>query len=279
PEDQVAARLSADLSALGESVAVVGGDGLWQAHVHTDRPLEVLALAAPSGTRTGQVRIRHLATQAGVHGAHRRTLGLVTVTGASGLVPDLARAGAVVVLVPPGDRVGPQLARAVDDTGSGHVLVLVVGDLPETALPSTALPDGAAAGARPGRAGVDAVAGLGEVHLVTGAATFASLDPSLGDAALLGLVVDAVSRVRAAHVELADGGADVGAPGQAGRVLTAARDLLTPRTTLLTVLTGTATPPGPLAELRDGLAASHPAVDLVVLDGVLPGAQVGLGAE
>lgn len=272
----VGADLSAALSAWGESVAVVGGEGLWQAHVHTDRPLDVLALAPPAATRSGQFRIRHLATQAGVHGPHRRALGLVAVTGAVGLVPDLARAGAVVVLVPPGELVGPELGRAVEDTGAGYVLVLAVGDLPPTALP-----DGAGALARTGRSGVDVVAGLTEVQLVAGAATFTSLDPALGDAALLGLVWDAVSGVRSVVLPgpLTVDGADVGAEGQGGPVLAAALDLLSATDGLLTVLTGAGTEPGQVRALVAGLAAARPGLDVVVLDGVLPGDGVVLGAE
>jgi len=275
-EAGVGAELSAALSVWGQSVAVVGGEGLWQAHVHTDRPLDVLALQPPATTRCGQFRIRHLATQAGVHGLHRRALGLVAVTGAVGLVPDLARAGAVVVLVPPGDVVGPELGRAVDDTGAGYVLVLAVGDLPPTALP-----DGAGALARTGRAGVDVVAGLTEAQLVAGAATFTSLDPALGDAVLLGLVWDAVSRVRSVVVPgpLTGDGGDVGGQGQGGAVLAAALDLLTGASGLLTVLTGARTAPGPVQVLVTGLASARPEVDVVVLDGVLPGDGLVLGAE
>ncbi|MBE9941447.1 hypothetical protein G8C60_20190, partial [Cellulosimicrobium cellulans] len=122
-------RLRSDLSRIGDSVVVVGGagddgSGLWQAHVHTDDPMAavvpgraVLADAQGRTSREGagalvalrQVRVRHLPgthghehlAQAGGTTADRGPSdepGLVAVTSAPGLVADLARAGAVVLL-------------------------------------------------------------------------------------------------------------------------------------------------------------------------------------
>jgi len=272
----VRAELSAALSAAGGSVAVVGGDGLWQAHVHTDRPLDVLALVPPAATRAGQFRIRHLATQAGVHGIHRRALGLVAVTGAVGLVPDLARAGAVVVLVPPGQPAGPELGRAVDDTGAGLVLVLTA-----VALTPGLLPDGPTAG----RTRLEVLTGLSQAQLVVGAATFTSLVPGVADLEALGQVRAAVRGVRSAVVPGPGTGAgpvgarDVGARREGGAVLVAALDLLADPTDLLTVLTGSATPSGRVRGVLDALRISHPSLDVVVLEGVLAGDIVVLGAE
>lgn len=257
-QDGVAGALTAALRPLGGSLAVVGAGDLWQAHVHTDRPLDVVQVPVPAGTTRSQVRVRHLATQAGGRRS-RRPLGLVAVTSAVGLVPDLARAGAVVVVVEPGRAPGPELARAVADTGSGHVLV----------LSCVALGPDAGGGTRQ-RAHVDVVDGLVETQLVSGSATLASLDPDLGDAALLGLVWDAVHRVRSARTDAR--------PGAASE---AARELLTDGTELMTVLVGA----GVAVEAADGVvaavrevAAVH-GVEVVVHLGAVLGDGLMLGAE
>ncbi|MHA7620709.1 DAK2 domain-containing protein [Cellulosimicrobium cellulans] len=156
-------RLRSDLSRIGDSVVVVGGagedgSGLWQAHVHTDAPMAavvagraVLADAQGRASREGagalvalrQVRVRHLP---GAHGhGHRAQAGgttadrapsdepgLVAVTSAPGLVADLARAGAVVLLRDePGAPDLAALHRVAVDARAAHVVVLPGGDLPE----------------------------------------------------------------------------------------------------------------------------------------------------
>ncbi|QUC00264.1 DAK2 domain-containing protein [Cellulosimicrobium cellulans] len=155
-------RLRSDLSGIGDSVVVVGGagedgSGLWQAHVHTDDPMAAVAagravLADARGRasreRAGalvalrQVRVRHLP---GAHGhghlaeaggttdrGQSDEPGLVAVTSAPGLVADLARAGAVVLLRDePGAPDLAALHRVAVDARAAHVVVLPGGDLPE----------------------------------------------------------------------------------------------------------------------------------------------------
>ncbi|WP_144682395.1 DAK2 domain-containing protein [Cellulosimicrobium sp. TH-20] len=156
-------RLRSDLSGIGDSVVVVGGagedgSGLWQAHVHTDDPMAAVAagravLADAQGRasreRAGalvalrQVRVRHLPGTHG-HGHLPEAVGtaadpgpsdepgLVAVTSAPGLVADLARAGAVVLLRDePGAPDLAALHRVAVDARAAHVVVLPGGDLPE----------------------------------------------------------------------------------------------------------------------------------------------------
>lgn len=264
----VAARVRAGLARVGQSVAVVGGDGLWQTHVHTDRPLDAIGVPRTLGLHIAQVRARHLLPRPASDGSGGP--GLVTVTRAPGLVADLARAGAVVVLAT-GDDVGPELARAVEDTGAAEVLVLA-------SVPVDSVP----------RPGVEVGAGLAEVQVVAGAATFAMV-VARRSTAVLAEVGEAVRRVRPDRVALLDPAAtaaavpgaaqDVGAGGQDGPVLTAARDLLGDDGTLLTVVTGTDTPSEVVEGLRSGLARTHPGVEVVGLGGGTPGSDVELGAE
>lgn len=253
-DDDLAARLRARLADVGDSVAVVGGDGLWQAHAHTDDPLAAVAAAAAAGVVATQVRVRHIARQAG-HGVHAPALGVVAVTGAVGLAADLARAGAVVVLVLPGQVAGPELERAVDDTGAATVLVLVA--------------DGLVAAA-PDRVDARVCDGLSEAQVVAGAATFAALASAhLGPDALVAHVLAAVEDVRTAV-------ADVGPDGDPGPVLAAARSLVTPATALLTVLAADGAPEDLGARLADVVGDD---VEVVLLGTGLPGRTVVLGAE
>lgn len=253
-DDDLAARLRSGLAEVGDSVAVVGGDGLWQAHTHTDDPLAAVAAAGAAGVVATQVRVRHIARQAG-HGVHAPALGVVAVTGAVGLAADLARAGAVVVLVLPGQVAGPELERAVDDTGAATVLVLAA--------------DGLVAAA-PDRVDAQVCDGLSEAQVVAGAATFAALASAhLGPDAFAAHVLAAVDDVRTAV-------ADVGPDGDPGPVLAAARSLVTPATALLTVLTPDGAPEDLAARLADVVGDD---VEVVLLGTGLPGRTVVLGAE
>lgn len=282
PGDGTARELRSALGEVGESVAVVGGDGLWQAHVHTDRPLAALAVPAALGARASQVRVRHLESQAGVHGLHRPTLGLVTVTAAPRLVPQLAQAGAVVVLVVDGTA-GAELGRAVDDTGADQVLVLSAAGLSDGRRVHGLLPSGSgdARGGSPD-VQVEVLDGLSEVQVVIGAATLATLDRTGSGADLAARLSEAVESVRCAVVRApADEGGDagVGAAGHADLVLSAATDLLSAGGSLVTVLTAEGTRPEVAEVLTRGLAAERPGVELVVLEAGVPGADVALGVE
>ena len=251
-DDSVANALRAGLAKVGESVAVVGGDGLWQAHVHTGDPLAAVAAAGGAGVEAFGIRVRHIASQTGVHGEHRPRVGLVTVTAAPGLAADLARAGAVVVMVGPGHSAGPELARAADDTGAAVVVLLaregLLAEVPE-------------------RGGLRVTGGLSEAQLVAGTATLASLDPGLDPDELAAQIETAVARVRTVSVS---GSRDAAA------VVAAAQSLLEAPCALLTVVTSTGTPAETVTRLR---AAVGSRVELVLLAGGAPGEQVVLGAE
>ncbi|WP_081785061.1 DAK2 domain-containing protein [Cellulomonas sp. KRMCY2] len=274
-DDAVAAALRAALSGVGQSVAVVGGDGLWQAHVHTDRPVEAIGAPSVVGAAPSQIRVRHLASQSGVHGRHRPTLGLVTVTGSPGLVPDLARAGAVVVLVPPGGTAGAELWRAVDDTGADRVLLLAAADLlpaTEDAMTRMGQSDG-----RPARPVVDVLDRLDEIQVVVGAATLASrADAPVPE--LLAEVTGAVVAVRTAAVP-APAEADVSGDLHAEQMLAVALSMLAAGGSLVTVLAAEGTVPQALDRLRAALATARADVEIVVLSGGGPGGAVALGVE
>lgn len=265
PAEDVAPALREALAAIGDSVAVVGAEGLRQAHVHTDHPLGALAAARDLGVEPIQVRVRHLIGEhpgTDPHAPVPTDLGLVAVTGAPGLVADLARAGAVVVLVGPGRAAGPELARALADTAAGHVLLLAAVGL----IDPLAARRGAVVGAR--TAGeVVALDGLAEVQVAAAGAAWSTLDHSEPPAvriARMREVVEAVAVTRPSPEGVPD----------------AARAALAAGAGLLTVVSGPVAGLDP-EEMRAALTAELAAADaeLVVLPGVLEGAAVELGAE
>src|SRR5690606_18054190 len=114
------ARLRAALAAHGESVAVVGAAGMWQAHVHTDVPVRAL-LAGRLGPQR-QVVVRHLALHA--EEAVLGGLGVVAAVAEPGLVAQVARTGAVVHVPSTPPATPAELARAVQDAGARRTVVL-----------------------------------------------------------------------------------------------------------------------------------------------------------
>ncbi|GAA3806656.1 DAK2 domain-containing protein [Cellulomonas soli] len=123
------ALLRERLPMLGDSVAVVGADGWWHVHVHTDAPAEVVAACAV-GARE-QVVVRLVAAgHAGTVGTldEHAPSGVVVCTASPGLAAWYAALGAVVVLRCPETPLGARhLGRAVVDAGTGAVTVLTGG--------------------------------------------------------------------------------------------------------------------------------------------------------
>jgi len=124
PGQDLGEPLRAALGAVGDSVAVVGADGWWHAHVHTDDPAGAVA-ACGAGARE-QVVVRRLDV---VDAAPRPDgWGFVVVTASPGLAAWYATAGAVVVVrCPEAPVTAVHLRRAVEDArDAADATVLVV---------------------------------------------------------------------------------------------------------------------------------------------------------
>ncbi|MBO1750747.1 DAK2 domain-containing protein [Actinotalea sp. BY-33] len=263
--DAPADALRAGLGDLGRSVVVVEDRALWQVHVHTDRPLEAVALAPRLGLVADQVMVRHLLRQSGVHGDRAPALGLVAVTGAPGLVPALARAGAVVVLAAEGRTLTRAVTRAVEDSGAQEVLVLATGPAGTAVLPGP-VPrsvDG-------DELEVEVVAGLSEVQVVVGAATRAGLDPVMGSEEQRGAVLAAVRGLRSVVLDTGAGGTSTAPEVVVPLVGTAE---------IVTLVTAQGTPPRVVTALVDALGAGHPDLEVVVLEGGGEGSRLEVGIE
>ncbi|HET6635639.1 MAG TPA: DAK2 domain-containing protein [Streptomyces sp.] len=126
-DDAAVAGLRRELDALGDSLVVVGGDGLWNVHVHTDAAGAAVEAGIAAG-RPHRIRISHLDVACTVtapapapHG--RRARAVLAVVHGEGLAGLCAEAGAAVV------RVGAaldqeELNAAVRDAGADEVVVL-----------------------------------------------------------------------------------------------------------------------------------------------------------
>ncbi len=121
-EEDLHDTLTSDLEEIGVSVAVTGAHGLWQAHVHTDKPH--LAVDRGIAARARQIVVRNVRLG---HDSDRASTGIVALTCCPGLAEPLADAGAIVLVVPdPSALKRRALRRAVKDA-SGSAAVVVAG--------------------------------------------------------------------------------------------------------------------------------------------------------
>lgn len=121
-DDEAGVTLRDELARVGDSVAVTGAHGLWQAHVHTDNPHAAVEIADAHASR--QTLVRNIALS---HIGDRASTGVVALTTCPGLAEPLADAGAVVLVVPdPYALKARALRRAVKDA-SGRAAIVVAG--------------------------------------------------------------------------------------------------------------------------------------------------------
>ena len=115
------------LTGLGDSLVVVGGDGLWNVHVHVDD----VGAAVEAGIQAGRphrIRVTHFAEQ--VAAARQKVAGrkgraVVTVAAGPGLTTLFAEAGAVVVPGGAGQRPSTgMLLEAMVEAAAAEVIVL-----------------------------------------------------------------------------------------------------------------------------------------------------------
>jgi DAK2 domain fusion protein YloV len=125
-DDAATATLRDELAAMGESLLVVGGDGLWNVHVHVDD----VGPAIEAGVRAGRpyrIRVTHVAEQVARQRVGRELAdrAVVALLPGDGLA-DLARAsGALVVRSTAGRRPATRdVVEAVQQAHAGEVVVL-----------------------------------------------------------------------------------------------------------------------------------------------------------
>ena len=128
PDDAIAG-LRAALGVLGDSLVVVGGEGLWNVHVHVDDVGAALEAGIEAG-RPHRVRVTHFAEQIAARATSpgsRPRVGraIVAVAAGPGLAALFEEAGALVVRGGPGDRPSTgMLLEAIARSGAEEVVVL-----------------------------------------------------------------------------------------------------------------------------------------------------------
>ncbi len=131
PDDAIG-RLRAGLEPLGDSLVVVGGEGLWNVHVHVDD----VGAAVERGVEVGRphrIRVTHLREQIEQAAANaasgvpvsRTGRAVVAVAAGAGLADLYRDAGAVVLAGGPAHRPSTgELLEAITGCGAAEVIVL-----------------------------------------------------------------------------------------------------------------------------------------------------------
>ncbi|WP_171118814.1 DAK2 domain-containing protein [Streptomyces sp. Z423-1] len=128
-DDLAVARLRERLDALGDSLVVVGGDGLWNVHVHVDDAGAAVEAGVEAG-RPYRIRITHF----GAHDVHtvrgagrpreRVQRAVVAVVPGEGLAGLYTEAGATTVLARPGEP--PASGELVEALRRAHAREVVL---------------------------------------------------------------------------------------------------------------------------------------------------------
>ncbi|MGW5866892.1 DAK2 domain-containing protein [Streptomyces sp. NPDC055239] len=128
-DDKAVARLRTRLDGLGDSLVVVGGDGLWNVHVHVDDAGAAVEAGVEAG-RPHRIRVTHF----GVGDAHtagaaqppreRTQRGIVAVVPGEGLAGLYTEAGATTVPTRPGEP--PASGELVDAIRRAHAREVVL---------------------------------------------------------------------------------------------------------------------------------------------------------
>ncbi|MET9884517.1 DAK2 domain-containing protein [Streptomyces sp. NPDC006430] len=157
------AELRRRLDGLGDSLVVVGGDGLWNVHVHVDDPGAAVEAGVVAG-RPYRIRITHFGDERRRARGERVQRAVVAVVPGEGLAGLCGEAGATTVLARPGEA--PDAEGLVDAIRRAHAreVVLLPGGADQREAAAAAAEQARADGVRvaviPTRSAVQALAAL-----------------------------------------------------------------------------------------------------------------------
>lgn len=236
---------------IGDSVAVSGTHGWWQAHVHTNTPH--LAVKAGADLNARQLIVRNIAQS---HVADRHATGVVALTQCPGLAGPLADAGAVVLVVPePAGLTKRELRRAITDASGRHAIV--VAGSPALRAAAQAL------SRRKKGPTLEVLPAVHEAHVVSAvaAATVATPGEDLGT-----VMREAIERTAVTQSTLDALDADLDA-------------WVNSRTESVTLIVGQGVSPVATMTARTSVRALAPDADIVVIEGGQSSPPILVGVE
>ncbi|MGP8298868.1 DAK2 domain-containing protein [Streptomyces inhibens] len=122
--DAAVARLRNRLDGLGDSLVVVGGDGLWNVHVHVDDAGAAVEAGIEAG-RPYRIRITHFGGATRTEEPAMAARAVVAVVPGDGLAGLCAEAGATAVSVRPGEPpASGELVQAIRQAHAREVMLL-----------------------------------------------------------------------------------------------------------------------------------------------------------
>ncbi|GHF49588.1 dihydroxyacetone kinase [Streptomyces mashuensis] len=291
-DDDAVARLRARLDTLGESLVVVGGDGLWNVHVHTDDAGAAVEAGIDAG-RPHRIRITHFGStaQEGTRVRERAQRAVVALVPGEGLAALCAEAGATVVALRPGEP--PAAGEIVEAVRRAHAHEVVLlpndPDLRHTAAAAAeqARTEGVRAALIPTRSPVQGIAALAvhepgrrfdeDVVAMTsaaGATRYAELSVAERQSWTMAGVCQAGDVLGLIDGDVAVIGTDLAAT--AGTVLDR---MLAAGGEMVTLVLGTGVPDVVADRLRHHVRRSHLAVDTVVYRGGQQSPPLIIGIE
>ncbi|MEU3840649.1 DAK2 domain-containing protein [Streptomyces sp. NPDC028635] len=295
-DDDAVARLRRRLDALGDSLVVVGGDGLWNVHVHVDDAGAAVEAGVEAG-RPYRIRITHF----GADDAHtargerppreRAQRAVVAVVPGEGLAGLYTEAGATTVLARPGEP--PASGELVEAVRRAHAreVVLLPND-PElrhtaAAAAEQARTEGIRVALIPTRSAVQGIAALA-VHetdrrfdedvvsmtSAAGATRYAEVTVAEHESWTTAGICQAGDVLGLIDGDVAVIGADVTATAETvlDRMLAAGGELVT-------LVLGDEAPDGVAERLETRVRETYLAVDTVVYRGGRQGALLLIGVE
>ncbi|MEU7467910.1 DAK2 domain-containing protein [Streptomyces sp. NPDC044984] len=295
--DAAVARLRDRLDALGDSLVVVGGDGLWNVHVHVDDAGAAVEAGVEAG-RPYRIRITHFGA-GDVHttGAEpaapgeRAQRAVVAVVPGEGLAGLYAEAGATTVLARPGEPpASGELVQAVRRAHAREVVLLPNdADLRHTAAAAAeqVRAEGVRVALIPTRSAVQGIAALA-VHeperrfdedvvsmtSAAGATRYAEVTVAERQSWTMAGICQAGDVLGLVDGDVAVIGQDLTATAEAvlDRMLAAGGELVT-------LVLGDGTPDSVAAHLETRVREGYLAVDTVVYHGGRQGALLLIGVE
>ncbi|MER7835171.1 DAK2 domain-containing protein [Streptomyces sp. NPDC096040] len=293
-EDAAVDRLRARLDALGDSLVVVGGDGLWNVHVHADDAGAAVEAGVEAG-RPYRIRITHFGAgdvhTGGEPPRERVQRAVVAVVPGEGLVGLYTESGATTVLARPGEP--PASGELVDAVRRAHAREVVLlpndADLRHTAAAAAeqVRAEGIRVALIPTRSAVQGIAALAvhqpdrrfdedvvQMTSAAGATRYAEVVVAERQSWTMAGICQAGDVLGLIDGDVAVIGSDVTATAETvlDRMLQAGGELVT-------LVLGDEAPEGVAERLEARVREAYLAVDTVVHDGGRQGAPLLIGVE